>query len=122
MGVLLDRTSLLATHQALRAIAIFAVGRSDHHNVSGVLVVGSVVALGERHDSLLLRGTQPQIHCSLTAIASVIGVTGFDGTRAAGSGRWLPDKARLYLTRINVAVALASLGADVRFGSKADIQ
>ena len=53
-GVRLDRISLLATHQALRAIAIFAVGGSDHYDSSGVLEIGPVV-LGERpHDSLLI--------------------------------------------------------------------
>jgi hypothetical protein len=52
-GVLLDRCSLLATNQALRAIAIFAVGRSDHHSVSGVLEIGPVV-LGERRHFFLL--------------------------------------------------------------------
>ena len=42
-GILLDRGSLLATHQALRTIAVFAVGRS----VSGELEIGPVI-LGER--------------------------------------------------------------------------
>jgi hypothetical protein len=53
-GVLLDRSSLLATHQALRAITIFAIGRSDHHNVSGLLEIRSVVLGERRHDSLLI--------------------------------------------------------------------
>jgi hypothetical protein len=42
--VLLDPTSLVATHQALRAIAIVAVGSGDHgRTVSGVIEIGSVV-------------------------------------------------------------------------------
>jgi len=52
--VLLDRSSLLTTHQALRAIAIVAVGRGDHHNVSGVLDISSIVLGERRHVSLLI--------------------------------------------------------------------
>src|SRR5262252_8934266 len=63
-GVLLDRGSLLATHQALRAIAIFAVGRGDHHSVSGVLEIGPVVLGERRHDSLLIERNLPPVLCT----------------------------------------------------------
>ena len=50
--------SILATHQALRAIAIFAVGRSDQHPVSRKFGIGSVVLVQVgRHVFLLMRGT-----------------------------------------------------------------
>jgi hypothetical protein len=59
LGVLIDHGSLLATHQALRAIAISAVGRDDHHSVSGVLEIGPVVLGEQRHDTLLIERTVP---------------------------------------------------------------
>ncbi len=51
--------SILATHQALRAIAIFAVGRNDQHPVSGKFGIGSVVLVHVGgHVFLLMRGTR----------------------------------------------------------------
>ena len=94
-GVLLDRGSLLATQQALRAIAIFAVGRSDHHSVSRVLEIGPVVLGDRRHESLLIERNLAA-GCVLPDSNSVCDqrhrLVVPRQTRAAGSGGALADE------------------------------